>query len=93
MKDSVKNFVYNINYTFFMKNAIILESNPDFCDNTRALFDRMIELKLNEKFKLIWFVNDQEKFSDIRIKNVYFIGSKQLIRRFYYNFFAKYIIF
>ena len=91
MREMIKKIIYNLNYRIFMKNAILFESNPDFCDNTRAIFDCMIRRGLNKKYRLIWFVNDKKKFSDIKIKNVYFIEYKQKIKIMYYQFFAKYI--
>ena len=92
MKERLKKIIYNLNYYFLMKNVILFESNPDFCDNTRAVFDRMIELRWNNKYRLVWFVINKEEFSDIEIKNVYFISNKQKIRIVYYQFFSKYII-
>lgn len=56
------------------KKIIIFESASDFCDNTRALFDYMIDHKLNKKYKMVWFVRDEksiERFSG-KYENVYF---------------------
>ena len=92
MKEKIKNIIYNLNYYFLMKNAVLFESNPDFCDNTRAVFERMVKLNLNKKYKLVWFVSDDKLFSDVKIKNVLFIGENKRIKRLFYNFFAKYII-
>ncbi len=56
-----------------LKNIILLESNPDFSDNTKFLFDEMINKGVNKKYKLVWCVNDPEKFSNIKIDNVEFV--------------------
>lgn len=56
-----------------LKNIIILESNPDFTDNAKALFDLMIKNNVNDKYKIVWFVRDPEEFKDIHIKNVEFL--------------------
>lgn len=92
MKEKVKKIIFNLNYVFFMKNVIIFESNPDFCDNSRAVFDRMIELNLNDNYKMVWFVEDESKFKDLKIKNVSFIGEKHRTKRLFYEIFSKYII-
>ena len=87
----IKNLIYNLNYKPFLRNYILLESNPDFSDNTKAVFDELIRLKVNEKYKLIWLVDNKKDFKDIKIKNVKFITRKKrnTIR---YRLFAKYII-
>ena len=92
MKEKIKKIIYQLNYSFLLKNYILLESNPDFSDNTRAVFDKMIEIKLNEKYKLIWLVDDSKKFKDIKIKNVKFITRKMNIANIYYRLFSKYIL-
>ena len=92
MKEKLKKFLYNLNYRFIMKNIILMESNPDFSDNTRAVFDEMINRGLNEKFKIIWVVKNKKKFNDIHIKNVSFLNRNNKIKFLYYNFISKYII-
>lgn len=99
MKDKIKKLlklIYNLNYKFIMKNIILLESNPDFSDNTKAIFDELIKNKYNESFKIIWFVKNKKIFDDVKIKNVKFVernGSFYKSLRFiYYNIISKYII-
>lgn len=81
---------------FFMRNVILMESNPDFSDNTRAVFDELIRRKVNEKNKIIWFVQNSKEFEDIKIHNVYFYARNRNkfdeIRFKYYNLLSKYII-
>ena len=76
----------------FLRKIILLESNPDYCDNTRGLYDRLIELGYNKKIKLVWFVTDKEKFKDIKVKNVKFVGENEKYKISYYRHFARYII-
>ncbi len=80
----------------FMKDVILMESNPDFSDNSRAVFDELIKRKINEKCKIIWFVHNPKDFEDIKIRNVYFYGwdknKFEEIRFRYYNLISKYIL-
>jgi len=96
MKEQIKNFLYNMEFTPYQKNYILLESNPDFSDNTRAVFDEFISRGLNKKYKFIWIVDDKKPFNDIKIKNVKFIvRNTKLINKInylYYSYKAKYII-
>ena len=56
-----------------LDNIIILESNPAFSDNVKMIFDQFIEHKVNDKYRIVWFVDNTEPFKDIKIKNVEFI--------------------
>lgn len=81
-----------------IKDIIIMESNPDFTDNTKKVFDKLIENKVNNNYKIIWFVNNSRQFKNIKIANVKFISvySKcnilKKVRKLYYNYSAKVII-
>ena len=83
---------YYLPIGFLLKPFVLFESNPDFCDNTRGIFNRLVELGYNEKYKLIWFVTDKKKFDDINIKNVLFIDWADKKKVKYYQRVAKYII-
>lgn len=56
------------------KNIIIFESASDFCDNTRALYDYMMEQKLYKKYKMVWFVRDDKTIEKLsgKYENTYF---------------------
>lgn len=92
----LRKWLYNRNLKIFLKNIILLESNPDFADNTKAVYDELINRRINDKYRLIWFIDDKNKFKDIKNKNVKFIqrDDKFLskIICLYYNIFSKYII-
>ncbi len=83
---------YYLPIGFLLKPIILFESNPDFCDNTRGIFDRLLELGYNEKNKLVWFVLDKKKFADLKIKNVEFVDWEDKEKVKYYEHHAKYII-
>lgn len=55
------------------ENIIVLESNPDFTDNTKALYDVLIKNRVNDKYKLVWLVNDPKEFENIKEHNVEFV--------------------
>ena len=92
LKKLLNKIYYYLPIGFILKPIILFESNPDFCDNSRGVYDRLVELGYNKKYKLVWFVLDKTKFADIKDSNVEFvdISDKKKIR--YYGFFAKYII-
>ena len=58
-----------------LKKRIVLESAPDFSDNTRAIFDEMIRRKLNDKYEIIWLVNNPADCFPV-YKNVKYINAK-----------------
>lgn len=58
-----------------LKNYIVLESVPDFSDNTRAVFDEMMRRKLNEKYKIIWLVSNQSHYFP-KHKNVKYVNAQ-----------------
>ena len=86
-----------------VKKIIIFESSSDFCDNTRALFDYMIENKLNKKYKMVWFVRNDESLKKYNglYDNVYFkklkftpnLFSKTFWKMMYYFSVAEYAFY
>lgn len=92
LKRILKKIYYYLPIGFLLKPIILLESNPDFCDNSRGVYDRLIELGYNEKNKIVWFVQDEKVFSDINIKNVEFVNYYDTKKIRYYNYAAKYIV-
>ena len=92
IKKLISKIYYYLPIKFILKDIVLFESNPDFCDNTRGVYDRMLELGYNKKMKLVWFVSNSEKFNDIKIDNVEFVDYKDKKKIRYYRMFAKYII-
>lgn len=94
-----------------LENIIIFRSGPhvteyvpgmDFYDNSRALFEYMLDQKLNEKYKLIWVVKEPGAFQDYQnLHNVEFVamewsvsGKKEERERYYHALcLAKFIFF
>lgn len=92
LKKILNKIYYYLPIGFLLKPIVLFESNPDFCDNTRGVYDRLIELGYNKKLKIIWFVQDKNIFSDMNVYNVEFVNfdDKKNVR--YYEYLAKYII-
>ena len=72
VKQSIKKILYSKKLR--LKPYILMESNPDFADNTKAVYDEIIKRGLNLKYKVIWAVNDKQKYKYIKTKNVRFIN-------------------
>lgn len=88
----IKEWMQNMLYLIKKKNIILLESNPDFSDNAKKIFDCLIQNKVNEKYKIVWFVKNAEDFKDIQIKNVSFqtfFGIPKNLRSKYTNYCYK----
>ena len=65
------------------EKQILFESEGDFCDNARALFEYFIKTERNNKYKIIWVVKNLDKYKNKNIKNVEFISRNEtnLIKR------------
>jgi CDP-glycerol glycerophosphotransferase (TagB/SpsB family) len=76
-----------------LKNIILFESLNDLDCNSGAVFDYMIQHNYNNKYKMIWLVQDAAKFSGVRLKNVGFLKIYDFTFKYiYYTHAAKYII-
>ena len=74
------------------EDTIYFESNPDFSDNARALFDYLIQNGLNKKYKIIWAANETSKVLE-KIPNVSFVSKsnkRQVVKALYSS---KYIFY
>lgn len=92
LKQIIKNLLFII---LPIRNIIIMESKPDFTDNTKLVFDKLIEEKVNNKYKIVWFVKDARKFKNIKIRNVKFLDINKKSKAFlktYYKYTARIII-
>lgn len=76
--------IKNIIYRFFEKfhdkftkvkdNYVLFETEGDFCDNGRALYEYMIENGYNDKHRIFWIVTDPRKYNESAPRNVAFIS-------------------
>ena len=56
-----------------VENRILFETNDDFTDNGRALFDYMVANGYNRKYELVWLVHDPSKYKKYETENVKFV--------------------
>ncbi|MEG0693460.1 MAG: CDP-glycerol glycerophosphotransferase family protein, partial [Oscillospiraceae bacterium] len=78
------------------KHKIVLESEPDFSDNSRCLYDYLIKNGYNQKYKLVWCVKNPEKFKDMQVQNVSFTSfrdKRYLLTYLYHIATAKTVIY
>lgn len=109
---SLKLIIFKFSYYLFKKpiiklmsisplkidcSKIIFESHPDFGDNARCLFEYMVKNGYTDKYKLVWLVDEPEKYSG-NDENVFFVkksGSlshNRTIKACYHIFTAKYVL-
>ena len=90
MKKTIKAIIKKLINLLPLKKIIIMESVPDFSDNTKAVYDEFIKRGVNKKYKIVWIVSPSCKIKNIE-KNVKTVplGSKKVT---YYNWVAKCII-
>ena len=97
MANLLKKIIKRLLILFPIKKIILLESLPDFSDNTKAVYDELIKRGVNEKYKIVWLVTSafkEEKLDKVD-KNVKFIAydnKKNSLKLAYYNSVAKCII-
>ena len=93
MLSGVKNVIKNRlkKSDFLLSNkTILLESLPDFADNTKYVYDELIRRGVNEKCKIYWFLyNDLRQYD--KQKNVKFIKQDSFKARVL-RFRAKFIV-
>ncbi len=90
---------YFINLFFFpLAKRIVFESNPEMTGNVGAVYNELLKRGLNKKYKLVWRVEDKEKYSDYGVENVSFIdyfpksfGEK--VKWIFYRWTSKALIF
>ena len=81
-----------------LSDIIIFESEGDFCDNARALYEYMVDNGYNEKYKLVWIVGSPDKYKKHLASNVKFISRKitgfsEAFSFHYYTGSAKFFFF
>lgn len=87
MIEYMKNIVKWVLNTLPAAKVIMLESCPDFSDNTRAVFEEMIRRGINRKYKIVWWVSDHDKPFP-KYRNVYYLDQKTVFSKlifFYLN--------
>ncbi|MDB1921692.1 CDP-glycerol glycerophosphotransferase family protein [Clostridium tertium] len=80
----------NLNKLIRKKDKIVFHSFPDFCDNSKAIYDYCLKIKLNKTYKFSWLVDEVSSYDNIQIENVSFIKRRSLMGLFNYLS-AKYV--
>ena len=80
LKVFLQNYVFSafsvINKIFrHRSDVILLYSNMGFKDNVKAVFDYIIENRLNDKYKILCSINDYDKYKTANYRNVKFISN------------------
>lgn len=65
-----------------LRNIILLESVPNLSDNTKAVFDELIRRGINNKYKIIWILNNPET-NPPQIENVSYIMHDSFLLKIY----------
>ena len=53
-----------------VENRMLFETNDDYTDNGRALFDYLIEKGYNKKYEIVWLVHEPSKYKEYQFENV-----------------------
>ncbi len=91
MKSNEERLLLKILKWLPLRKLILFESHGDFCDNSRELFEYMISIGLNKKYKMIWFVENKQNFADLKISNVKFIRlvPKNIVEKIKYHLYIS----
>ena len=60
MGNIVKKFLTNLIRVLPLRNDIILESHPDFSDNTGAFYEYLLKQGTNDRMKIHWAIHGRE---------------------------------
>lgn len=95
----IQRIKYFINLLFFpLAKRIVFESNPEMTGNVGAVYKELLRRGLNRKYKLVWRVENKEKYLDYGVENVSFIDYEpksfgEKIKWFWYRWSSKALIF
>lgn len=59
-----------------ISNIIVFESHSDFCDNSKAIFNKVLHYNLNKKYKIYWFVDNTDNNIFQKYKDIEFVQIK-----------------
>ena len=90
MKKTIKAIIRRLKRLLPLRKIILMESVPDFSDNTKALYDELIRRGVNKKYKIVWLVGSSCKSKPIQ-KNVKTVSLNSKMAT-YYNWVAKCIV-
>lgn len=72
--------------------VLVFESEGDFCDNARALYEYLMEHGIAERYRIVWLVTKPERFRDRERGGARFFTRDSLMGRYFIHR-AKYLFF
>lgn len=76
-----------------IRNTIFFESVPSCSDSPKAIFDELVKRGYNQKYKMVWWLYDDEYKPEDQLPNVLYLNSKnhRMVRK-YYEYSSKCLI-
>lgn len=97
IKMLIKNTGSALNRCFPKNNRkILFESNSDYCDNARALYDYLIENGYDKSYRFVWCVKDVAAFKGKNFPSTKFVSFKNprgILPYFFHMATSKYIFY
>ena len=72
-----RNFITE--YLIPVKEQVILESAPEFADNTYSLYLEMLKNNYQNKYKIIWLITDDNINDNSKRNDIYYFNINKLI--------------
>lgn len=89
----VDNLISKAFLLFPIQNTILFESVPNCGDSPKAVFDELIRRGYNQKYKMVWWLYDDNFPKKEHVSNVFYIDSKKYrLKRKYYEHTSKCLI-
>lgn len=73
------------------EHQIIFESVPDVADNSKAFYEYVINLNLNQEYNLIWEIYEDTLIPKLNVKGITVVKRNSL-KGFFYFFRSKYVV-
>lgn len=94
MKKYLINLYEKVLNLFPLKNIVLFESFPDYSDNTKCVFDEMVNRSLNQKYRLIWVFDSKKDYQMLKsyLENNYgvkVILFQSRLYKYYYRIVSK----
>ena len=92
IKKLILKIIYILPLKYILLNNILIESNPDFSDNALYVYKELLKRKINNKYKIIWILNNNNSVISVLPYNVITMYRTNRLKFIFYNIFSKYII-
>ncbi len=75
-----------------IRDTVVFETQGDFCDNGRALYEHLLSRGTNRRRRIVWLVEHPERFRESAPENVLFLRRDTLAARYHISR-ARYFFF